>query len=550
MPPHADVVLTNGSVFTATPNATAPTSVAVTDGRITAVGGDEVRELVGPSTEVVDLAHGLLVPGFQDAHVHPIEGGLERMRCNLSEVGTREEYLATVRSYADAHPDAEWILGSGWAMAAFPGGTPTARDLDAVVPDRPVYLPNRDHHGAWVNSRTLEIAGIDATTPDPPDGRLERDADGRPTGTLHEGAMDLVIRHLPPDTAEELTAGLIEAQGYLHSLGITAWQDAIVGVYASINDASDVYAALAADGRLTAKVVGALWWQRDQGAEQIAGLVEKRARLTAGGFRATSVKVMQDGVCENFTAHMLDPYLDQAGTPTGNRGIPFVDPLALRDYVTALDNEGFQVHVHAIGDAAVRETLDAFAAAREKNGAEHFAANRHHIAHLQVIHPDDVPRFAALGVAANLQALWAAYEPQMTELTIPFLGDPRSTWQYPFGALARSGAILAMGSDWPVSSPDPLEAIHVAVNRVLPEAEGDDRRPFLPDQALDVETALTAYTAGSAWVNHLDASTGTIEVGKTADLAILDRDVRETPDHVAGATVLATYVDGREVYAS
>jgi hypothetical protein len=263
------------------------------------------------------------------------------------------------------------------------------------------------------------------------------------------------------------------------------------------------------------------------------------------------VKIMQDGVLENYTAQLLDPYLDAAGATTDNRGIPFVDPVALRDHVTELDREGFQVHVHAIGDGAVRSALDAFEAARTANGADHFAGQRHHIAHIQVIHPDDVPRFGRLGVTANMQALWAAYEPQMTELTIPFLGEERAGWQYPFGDLARGGATLAMGSDWPVSTADPLEAIHVAVNRRLSDAEAGsdvDERPFLPEQALDVTVALTAYTAGSAWVNHLDETTGTIEVGKSADLAVLDRDVRHTPEAVADASVLATFVDGVQVF--
>ncbi len=470
------------------------------------------------------------------------------MRCDLSEHSTREDYLTTIGAYAAAHPEVEWITGGGWALAAFPGGTPTAADLDAVVPDRPVFLPNRDHHGAWANSRALQLAGVDARTPDPGDGRIERDAQGRPSGTLHEGAMELVGRMVPDNTAEDLVDALLEGQRYLHAMGITAWQDAIVGAYANMNDASGAYLTLVGDGRLTAKVVGALWWRRDRGAEQIADLVAARERLTSGRFRATSVKIMQDGVSENFTAHMLQPYCDGHGGHTESTGIAFVDPVALREHVTALDREGFQVHVHAIGDAAVRETLDAFEQASRANGRNRFEANRHHIAHLQVIHPDDVPRFARLGVAANMQALWAAYEPQMTELTIPFLGDERAGWQYPFGDLARSGAPLAMGSDWPVTSPDPLHAIHVAVNRVLPEADGEDLRPFIPEQALDVTTALTAYTAGSAWVNHLDDTTGTIEVGKAADLVVVDRDIRLTPESIADARVLATYVDGNQVY--
>ena len=205
---------------------------------------------------------GLLSPGFVDAHVHPIQGGLERLRCDLSEQSTREEYLATIRQYADANPDVEWILGGGWAMPAFPGGNPTAADLDTVVPDRPVFLPNRDHHGAWVNSRALEIAGIDAHTADPPDGRIERDADGRPSGTLHEGATSLVSRFLPRTTGEDYYAALMAGQSYLHSLGVTSWQDAIVGAYSGMDDPASTYVTAAANGDLKSYVVGALWWER------------------------------------------------------------------------------------------------------------------------------------------------------------------------------------------------------------------------------------------------------------------------------------------------
>jgi predicted amidohydrolase YtcJ len=541
----ADLVFTGGRAFCADPAGSFVDAVAVSDGRVVATGSDDVRALVGASTEQVDLAGGLLVPGFQDAHVHPSQGGLERMRCDLTSVpASREAYVDEVHRYAKAHPEVPWILGGGWAMAAFPGGTPTAADLDAAVPDRPVYLPNRDHHGAWVNSRALELAGIATGTPDPKDGRIERDTSGQPTGTLHEGAMAIVGRLRPPDTAAEIEAGLVEAQRYLHSLGITAWQDAILGSYANMTDASDVYLTLAGDGRLTARVVGALWWDRDRGAEQIPELVARRERCRLGRFAATSIKVMQDGVPENFTAGMLEPYLDATGSPTTNSGLSFVDPDALKDYVTSLDALGFQVHVHAIGDRAVREALDAMAAARGVNG---IGDNRHHIAHIQVIHPDDIGRFAALGVAANMQPLWATYEPQMLDLTIPFIGPERASWQYPFASLVASGARLAAGSDWPVSSPDPMWGIHVAVNRTSPE-EGEEYDVFLPEQRLDLATALTAYTAGSAYVNHLD-ETGTIGVGMLADLAVLDRDpFQGPPEEIDVTRVLATYVEGQQVF--
>ncbi|MEU5539148.1 amidohydrolase, partial [Streptomyces sp. NPDC020362] len=437
---HADLLFTGGPVLT--PAGRTATAVAVTGDRITAVGHGELRELTGPRTEVVDLAGRLLLPGFQDAHVHPVPAGLELTQCDLSGTTTAEDTLAAVRAYAEAHPEREWILGGGWSMEAFEGGTPTKELLDAVVPDRPVYLPNRDHHGAWVNSRALELAGVDRNTPDPADGRIERDASGAPSGTLQEGAMQLVGRLTPPATTADRLAALLHAQRHLHALGITAWQDALIGDFLGMDDPAEAYLTAARDGSLTARVVGALWWDRERGAEQIPELVEKRAASSHGRFRAGTVKLMLDGVAENHTAALLDPYLDRCGCATANRGKSFIDPDRLPAYVTELDALGFQCHFHALGDRAVRDALDAVEAARAANGP---SDTRPHLAHLQVVHPDDVPRFARLGATANLQPLWAAHEPQMDELTIPFLGPERAAWQYPFGALLRSGARLAAG---------------------------------------------------------------------------------------------------------
>ncbi len=489
------------------------------------------------------MAGGLVTPGFVDAHVHAVQGGLERTRCDLSEGSTREDYLALVKAYADTHPEEPWILGGGWAMAAFPGGTPVAADLDTVVPDRPVFLPNRDHHGAWVNSRALALAGIRRDSPEPPHGRYERDADGNPTGTLHEGAMHVVSQHLPPTSAEAYYQGLLAGQAYLHSVGVTGWQDAIVGEYAGMDDPGPTYLQAARRGDLTAHVVGALWWDRERGEEQLSSLVERRAEFSHGRFRATSVKVMQDGVAENGTAALTSPYLDALGQPTTNSGHSFIAPEALRHHVARLDAEGFQVHVHGIGDRGVREALDAFVGTSPER--------RHHIAHLQLVHPDDVRRFAELGVAANIQALWACLDDQMVDLTIPFLGEERAAWQYPFGSLHRSGARLVAGSDWPVSTPHPLEAIHVAVNRWAHGAEGREGvDPFLPEQALDLETAFAAYTSGSAWVNHRD-NAGTIAPGQVADLVVLDQDPFAADRADIGATqVVSTWVDGVAVHQS
>ncbi|MFI6324419.1 amidohydrolase [Nonomuraea sp. NPDC050556] len=520
---HADLVFRNGPVHTLDAAGTVAQAAAVRQGRIVAVG--DVEALVGPGTEVVDLAGRALLPGFQDAHVHPVFAGLTMIRCDLHEAGSADEALALIASYARSNPSG-WISGGGWSMEWFSGGTPSRQLLDAVVADRPVYLVNSDGHGAWVNTRALEMSGVHAGTPDPSDGRIEREPDGAPQGTLHEGAAELVGRHVPEPTPSMMLEALAVGQRQLHAVGVTSWQDALVN-----QQVQDTY--MAASGLLTGRVVGALWWDRDRGEEQIPELIDRR--ITTGRFRTTSVKIMQDGVAENFTAAMTVPYVHDCG----NSGLSFVDPEKLRGYVTRLDALGFQVHVHAVGDRAAREALDAFAAAHAVNGP---GDNRHHIAHLQVVHPDDVPRFAALIVTANLQPLWAAHEPQMDELTLPFLDSSLAGWQYPFGDLHRAGVPLAAGSDWPVSSPNPFEGIHVAVNRAH---LGSGLPAFLPAQRLDLTTALAAYTRGTAWVNHLDDCTGTIEAGKYADLVVTDRDPYAVPVEELGATtVTATYVDG------
>ncbi len=537
----SSTVFLNGTVFDGHRYLGNAGAVVVADGRIASVGDSGVPA----DADVVDLAGGLLAPGFVDAHVHAVQGGLERTRCDLSEGSTREDYLATIKSYAEAHPELPWILGGGWSMPVFPGGTPTASDLDTVVPDRPVFLPNADHHGAWVNSRALEIAGLTRETPDPPHGRVERDPDGHPTGTLHEGAMHAVVRHAPGTTPEDYYRGLLTGQAYLHSLGVTGWQDAIVGEYAGMDDPGPTYLLAAQRGELTAHVVGALWWDRELGEEQIPSLVERRAEYTQGRFRATSIKVMQDGVPENGTAALTTPYLDRCGHPTTNSGHSFVDPQALKRYVARLDAEGFQVHVHGIGDRGVREALDAF------EGLDQREDRRHHIAHVELVHPDDVRRFAQLGVAANMQALWACMDDQMMDLNIPFLGEERSRWLYRFGDLHRSGARLVAGSDWPVSSPNPLEAIHVAVNRWAYGEEGPaGSEPLLPEQAISLETAFAAYTSGSAWVNHRDDA-GTLAKAQVADLVVLDRDPFAGDVSEIGATrVVSTWIDGVPVHGA
>ena len=546
---RADVIFTGGAVYTVDAARRWAQAVAVKHGTITAVGTDEqTRALAGPGTEVVDLAGRMLLPGFQDAHCHPPGGGYDILHCNLSDAYSLEEYEGIIAEYVAARPDEEWILGGGWSMDIFPGGNPTKDLLDRLVPDRPVYLPSRDGHSVWVNSKALEIAGVTKDTLDPADGWIVRDADGAPAGTLHEGASELVNKHVPDETMEDWIAALRVAQEYLHSLGITAWQDAIVGLDSSYRT-FEAYLAFAGGDELTARVIAALWWNRHRGIEQVDDLIAARARGPVGRFAATSVKIMQDGVIENQTAGVLEPYLDAEGNVTENRGKSFVDPEELKAVVTRLDAEGFQVHFHAIAERAVREALDAIESARQVNGPNDL---RHHISHIQVVHPDDVPRFRELGVVPNAQPLWAMNEGQMLHLTIPFLGPERSKWQYPFGSLVRAGAVLAMGSDWSVSSPDPIEEMHVAVNRQAPASYvygGESGDVFLPEERIDLATAIAGFTINAAYVNHLDDVTGSIEVGKFADLAVVDRNLFAQPvEEIYQGTVEATYVQGERVY--
>ena len=524
-------MLHGGTVFDGEQVLPPGTAVAVMGGRVVAVGSDaEVREAVGTPSEVIDLAGRMLLPGFTDAHVHPVMAGVERLGCDVSGAASAAEALAIVRRYADRNPSLDWVQGGGWAKAHFAGGLPTAADLDTAVAERPVVLRDDSHHAMWLNTVALQRLGLPADYP----------------ATFHEQEMDLVVAHLPPTSLAAQVAGLLDAQAHLHSVGVTGWQDAIVGAYAGHPDPTDAYLALVEDGLLTARVVGALWWPReaDDVEAAVAELVRRRDAVSAAvpdaRFRTTSVKVMQDGVVESRTAGLSEPYVGGCGCITG---LSYVDPAVLVQAAKALARNGFQLHVHAIGDRAVTEALDALEAAV----ADPLAVPdlRHHVAHLQVVHPRDIGRFGPSGVTANLQALWACHEPAMDELNIPLLGDERAGWQYPFGDLLRAGAPLAMGSDWPVSTPDPFAAIQVAVTRRGP---GSDRPPLLPGQAIDLRTALSAYTRGSARLNHLDDG-GRVALGALADLVVVDRDVAAVPtSEIAQTRVDLTLVDGVVVH--
>jgi predicted amidohydrolase YtcJ len=511
-------------------------AVGVRGGRIVYVGTDSLPAgLIGPATEVVDLAGGMVLPGFQDAHVHPISSGVELGECSLHDLTTARAVLDSVRACAAAAADRPWIRGTGWQLPLFPAANPSRAPLDEAVPDRPVALEAADGHSLWANSRALALAGITRDTPDPPNGRIERDARGEPSGTLRENAMDLVLRVVPERTEGELAAGLARAQREANRFGITT-------MFAATADepALRTYAAADKAGRLTIRVVAANHPDPSQPDSIVPRARRWRAAYATARVRPIAVKIFEDGVIEARTAAMLAPYLDRKG----DAGTPVYDADAFDRLTAALDREGFQIHVHAIGDRAIRMTLDAFEHVRRANGVRDA---RHAITHLQVIDPADIPRFRELGVVANFEALWANGDEYLTVLAEPGLGKGRSRWQYPIASVVRSGAVVTGGSDWSVSSLDPLEAIEVGITHRDP---GDtSRAPWNPVERVDLPTMLALYTINAAYALHHDRETGSIEPGKLADLVVLDRNLFTLPPgRIHEARVSRTLLEGKTVY--
>jgi predicted amidohydrolase YtcJ len=547
----ADVAFVNAAVFTAEAAVPQPDSVAIRAGVITYVGQGVPEDMVGPGTEIIDARGASLLPGFIDAHVHPVAAGMLALQCDLSRLPhDRAGYLAAIGDYARTHPDEQVISGGGWYGDGFPGGLPTRSDIDGVVSDRPVVLTSHDGHGVWANTKALEAVGIDRSTGDPVGGKIVRDQDGLPTGMFFERAADPLTDLIPSVTNDFMYRALLAAQQRLHSVGVTGWQDAGVGIpLFGLDDILPTYLDADAAGDLTARVVGALWWSADRGLDQIEELCARRDASGHRRFRATTVKVMQDGICENCTAAMLAPYRTAPGEAETS-GLSFIAPDDLTDITSALAAERFQIHMHAVGDRAVRECLDALEAAVR---AQPDLDGRHQIAHLDIVDPQDVPRFAALGVVANIQALWARRDTEIVERKLGLLGPERQGWHFPFGSLHRGGATLAMGSDWPVTDPNPLWAIHTAVHRTGPRADphaiGDEvfDTPLLAHERLDLRTAIGAYTAGSAFANHCDDSTGSITAGMQADLALLDGDIFDA-DEIGDLRTVLTMVGGEVVY--
>jgi len=541
----ADLILFDGKVYTVDANRSWAEAVAVIDGKIAYVGSSTgAKKYKGPNTRLVDLEGKMLLPGFQDAHVHPIEAGMAYLGCSLHDGKSVEDYVRIVNECAQQAPEATFIDGGGWTMDLFEDGLPDKRLLDNVISDRPVILKSASGHQLWVNSKTLEIAGINAETPSPPRGRIDRYKNSNePSGSLQENsAMNLAFNTRPAYSANQMQAALKFGQHYLNQYGVTTVQDALLKLDG--NEAyvgGPTYMAMDQAGDLTIRVVGALVWNTDSGLEQLSRFVDAREQFKTPLFSASSVKIWLDGVMEVHTAALLAPYSDRED---GYSGELLIKPEQLDTIVSKLDALGFQIHFHAIGDAAVRQSLDSLELAREVNGVRD---SRHHMSHIQLFDPEDIPRLEALSVVANFQPYWAWADKFITQLTMPKLGLERSNWLYPIKSILDTGAVVAFGSDWFVSSGNPLLGIETAVTRRDPLTNISD--PFLESERISLADAIEAYTINSAYVNFIDDETGSIEEGKVADLIVLDKNLFElAPNEISDAQVLLTLLEGKPVY--
>ncbi|MEO7369556.1 MAG: amidohydrolase [Ilumatobacteraceae bacterium] len=515
------------------------TSLAVDGDRIVAIG-DEAASWTTSFDEVVNLEGRALLAAFRDGHAHPLHAGINRSGLDLTGVATFEEVIGRVRSWAETHPDEPWIVGHCYAPPLLPGGMGRAEWLDAACGDRPVVLYPSDYHAMWANSAALQIADVDASTPDPELGTIVRDGNGAPTGMLLEhGAMELVEARMPEISRSTRERGLVEAMYALASEGIVWCQDALVGF-----DELDVYADGARRSALSCRINAAFKADPMLWTRQRAGFLKARHELEAdtvapAWVTARTVKFFADGVIEAGTGYLLAPYEDSPHSC----GLPNWSAEGLKEAVRAFDADGFQIHIHAIGDAGVRIALDAIEHAARLNGPRD---RRPVIAHTQLVHPDDRARFATLGVIANFEPLWACLDSSQTDLTFPRLGEQRSALQYPIATLVKLGARISFGSDWPVSSHRPLDGLAVAVTRR--NATGEPIDGWVPEERISILQALHAYSAGSAF-QAFDDDAGTLQVGARADVVVLDRDITTIAgDEVPGAAVDETWVGGARVF--
>jgi predicted amidohydrolase YtcJ len=538
--PVADLVLKNGLIHTMNGAGVRAEALAVKDGRFLFVGTNEaVNRFMGTETRAVDLGGKLVLPGFIDSHCHPSAAVEQFGAVALFGMRSVAEYQKAIVDFVNTHPGATVIRGSGWSNTVFGPAGPDKAILDEVVRDLPVALSSEDGHSTWVNSRALDLAGVTKETKDPPGGVIERDpVTGEPNGTLRESAAGLVSKVIPDYTVEELARGLEEYQTMALAFGITTAHEASLGVG---GNSLEAYKALETAARLRMRFRASLYTDPEKGPEQVREQAAERDRNRGPLFQTRTAKIFIDGVIEGGTAYLKEPYAHKPGF----RGKPLWTPEALDTICAALDKKGFQLHFHAIGDAAVAEALDGIAFAARINGRRD---SRAMLTHLQLVSPEDVLRFKALGAVAVTQPFWFMKDDYYSNIQVPYLGLKRADEEYPMESFFRAGVMVTSSSDYTVTIPcDPIQAIQIGMTRSRPGLT-DPGAVLWPGERASLEQMLASLTVNGAYANFLENTTGTIETGKSADLVVLDKNLFDLPaDKIGTAKVILTLFEGREV---
>ena len=534
----ANLVLKNGSIYTLDANQTWAQAIAIAGDKIVYVGAEDGLEaFIDADTVVIDLKGKMVLPGFVDAHAHPSLSMDFFNNVNLHNLKTKQDLIKTIGEYVASHPQAEVIRGGGWDNTTFPGIGPSKEILDAIVPDRPVALISNDGHSTWANTKALEIAHITSQTPNPNGGVIEHYADsGEPNGTLRESAMKLVEEVLPPYNLEDCKQALTAYQKMASQIGITLVHDAMLSSLGigALNQ-------LQAEDELKMRFRGSITMDPGQELDQINTLLIKRSKNTHPLFQVNTAKIFIDGVIEGGTGYLLEPYEHLPG----NRGELLWDEATLNELCVALDREGLQIHMHAIGDAATHIALNALEAARGANGERD---SRHLITHLHLVAPEDIPRFKALGVVGVPQPFWFRIDEYYRELAVPYLGKRRADQQYPMKRFMDAGVVMASSSDFTVTVPcNPLMGIQQGITRSHPDSTEVD--VLWGEERVSLEDMLASFTIHGAYANFLENDIGSLETGKQADLVVLDQNLFEIPTtEISKTNVLMTLVNGESVY--
>ena len=538
----ADEVFLDGSIHTFNESLSIENSIAIKDGYILAVGNkSSIQKLIGEKTKINRLDGKMMLPSFHDAHSHPIWDGVNRLKCILTDLYDIQSIKDVLREClnSDLTKSTGWIVGSGLNIGLFPAGNPNKSLLDDISKDIPIILWANDGHSGLANSKALELANITAETQDPSYGVIERDPiTQEPSGTLRESAaINLVLDLTPKDTDSDYDKGLSIAQEMAHSFGITSVLEAAVG-----ERHMATYKRAADREELDLRVFTCLEYGKTNfvhDASMFEDVYLKLEQFNHPRINVNCVKIFIDGVLEGQTGALLEPYLD-----SGEVGELILEKELLNMAIARFDSENRQVHTHAIGDRAVRAALDAYEYALKENG---YLDNRHHISHLQMISKEDIPRFSELNIAATFQATWAMPDEYIMGINIPEIGIERVNRMYPIQSVFQAGGLIVGGSDWAVTTMNPLVAIETAIRREDPY---DRLKGTLnEDERMGLTEMLKAYTINAAYIMHQDNITGSIEAGKFADLIILDKNLYDIPpNEISEVRVMETIIEGKTVF--